>query len=119
MLDRNKIQEQLTPMDVWVTPNIAIYRQGTLWTKTTKEFHFVPCTETGYVILTAYQAMVGCDVKRAFCLHRPAGAMLSWYIDKPINFRMISAHDALLWEQESKDEWVDVYGYDGNAGNTR
>jgi hypothetical protein len=119
MLDKDKIKEQLTPIDVWVTPNIATYRQQTLWTETTKEFHFVPCTVMGYVILTAYRSLMGCKVFRAFCLYRPAGAKLVWYCDKPLNFRVLSVADARLWEEDSKDEWVDVFGYHGNTGNTR
>jgi hypothetical protein len=115
MLDTDKIKEQLTPIDVWVTPNIATYRQETLWTEPTKEYHFVPCTSTGYVILTAHQSIIGCAVTRAFCLHRPAGVKLVWHSDKVLNFRVLSVNNAVLWEQESKDEWVDIFGYDGTA----
>lgn len=108
MKNIEEIQEQLTPIDVWVTPNVAIYRQLTMWDATRKEFHFVPSTVVGYVIVVAHNSLQNCFIKRGFCLYRPAGLALSWYCDKPVSFRTLSVSDAALWRFKRGERWQDV-----------
>lgn len=100
-----KFREDLTPVDVWVTPNVAIYRQLTMWDAKTKEFHFVVATSVGAVIVTAHNSLMNCAVMRGFVLNRPAGLSLSWYCDKTINFRVLSISAAAKWQSLREEPW--------------
>ena len=113
MKDIEKMKDQLTPIDVWVTPNILMQRQLTLWESKTKEWHFVPATAKGYVIETAHNSIQGCPTSRGFRLYRPAGLSLSWYCDKHISFRVLSIKAADAWFAKDNTGWTDLLPHHG------
>lgn len=87
--DRLDVKE-LTPIDVCITKNVAIYRQLGMWQDLTKTYTFVPTTSQGYVIITGPNAPIECEPLQGYTLQRPSGLELSWHIDRIVVFREIS-----------------------------
>ncbi len=113
MTREEEYDDDLRPIDVWLTPNVAMYRQLTMWDAKKKEFYFVPATTVGYVVVTAHQAILGCPPTKAFSLYKPAGMSLSWYFDKTINIRVMSIEEAKSWKRQDRSVWEDVLAFNG------
>lgn len=96
---------KLTPITVWVTPNVAIYRQLCLWHDANKAYQFVPANWIGYVIITESETKIECKPLLGYILYRPAALSLSWLTDKTVAFRGISMTSAGEWHGKYPKEW--------------
>lgn len=101
---RIKISD-LVPIDVWVTTNIAVYRQSTMWATIDKVYQFVPARPKGYVILTKANEKMHCRQLQGYTLYRPSSLTISWLADKVLNFRELTFMEGLLWDIKHQGRW--------------
>lgn len=100
---------KLTPITVWVTSNVAIYRQLGFWHDTKKVYEFVPVNRLGYVIITETEKEIECKPLLGYSLYRPATLNLSWLADKTVNFREISMATAGELYGEHPKGWQRIH----------
>lgn len=96
---------QLMPIDVWVTTNVAVFRQSTFWTTIDKVYQFVPAKPKGYVILTGANERMHCRQLQGYVIYRPSSVTISWLSDKTLNFRKLSLIDAMTWHDKNQGRW--------------
>lgn len=108
-MSRHKIRiSDLMPIDVWVTTNIATYRQSAMWATIDKVYQFVPAKPKGYVILTEANACMHCRPLQGYTLYRPSSLTISWLSDKVLNFRELSFMDGMRWRTMLQGKWKNV-----------
>lgn len=98
MVDKRLYIEKLAPIDVYVTANVAVYRQFSLWQGLKRQYTFIPTRPIGYVIITEHGETTDYKPLKGYTLIRPAGLELSWDTDKLITFRTLLMADALQRE---------------------
>jgi len=103
MYERKMDVRELRPITVWVTPNVAIFRQLSMWQDLDKRYTFVPTAGKGFVIITDLSASTECNPLKGYTLIRPAGLELSWDADKVVTFQEISVIDALEWSFNTRN----------------
>lgn len=108
-MNKYKLQvKDLEPIDVWVTPNVVVFRQTAIWSEVGKLYQFVPSGSKGFVILTKANEKMHCRQSQGYRLHRPASLTISWLTDKVLNFREISMLDSVRWYVNHQGKWKDI-----------
>jgi len=98
----------LMPIDIWVTTNVAVYRQTSLWTPINMLYQFVPTMPRGYVVLTKANERMHCRQLQGYTLHRPASLTVTWLSDKVINFRKLTMVEGMMWHANYRGRWKDI-----------
>lgn len=101
---------KLAPIDVYVTPNVAVWRQLGMWQDREKRYTFVPTQSIGYVIVAESDRTIECEILKGYTLMRPAGLELAWDTDKPVTFRTLSMAEATEWELRTRKVSWSVFG---------
>lgn len=104
--------KELAPIDVYVTANVAIWRQLGMWQGYEKRYTFVPTRPKGIIIITAHDKAIECKSLKGFTLIRPAGLELAWDTDKLVVFHTLSMIEAIEWELRARKTSWNVYGGD-------
>lgn len=104
--------KDLVPIDVWVTTNVAIYRQLGMWHDRKKTYTFVPTGLEGFVIVTEHDSVMNCKPLQGYMLFRPCGLELQWLTDKVVMFRELTMSAALSWARHTPSaSWKDIGEY--------
>ena len=87
--------ENMSPLDVYVTKNVAIYRQLGMWTDLHKTYTFVPASYKGYVYLVKPGQDGRYELMQGYTLYRPCGLELTWHTDRVVVFHEATKIDAI------------------------
>lgn len=108
-MNRRKIAiGDLVPIDVWVTTNISIYRQTSMFATIDKLYQFVPARPKGHVIITRAHERMHCRQLQGYTLYRPASLTISWLADKKITFHRLTMVEGLMWHGMHQGRWDDI-----------
>lgn len=106
---KQRIQiSDLVPIDVWVTTNVAVFRQSAMWAMIDKLYQFVPSAIKGYVILTKANEQMYCRPLQGYTLYRPSSLTISWLADKALNFHELSFIEGMRWYTISQGKWKNI-----------
>lgn len=106
---KHRIQiSDLVPIDVWVTTNIATFRQEAMWTMIDKVYQFVPTRPKGFVILTPANKKMYCRQLQGYTLHRPSSLKISWLSDKVLYFHNLTMLEGVIWHANHQGRWKSI-----------
>ncbi len=100
--------QELEARTLWVTPDIAIYRQLSFYHGTKAIFQFVPTKRRGIVVVAKMGDGTDCKPLRGYIVSRPVSLTLSWAIERTVTFRKISLYDARKWQARTRRAFKDV-----------
>lgn len=100
--------QELEPRTLWVTPDIAIYRQLSFYHATKAVYQLVPTKCRGIVIVTKMEDTTDCSPLQGYIVSRPVSLTLSWAIERTVTFRKISLYDARKWQARTRRAFKDV-----------
>ena len=93
--------QELEARTLWVTPDIAIYRQLSFYHATKAVFQFVPTKSRGIVVVTKMGDGTDCKPLRGYIVSRPVSLTLSWAVERTVIFHKISLCDAQKWQKRT------------------
>lgn len=100
--------EEIEPRVLWVTPDIAIYRQLSFYHAPLTLFQFVPTKCRGLIIVTGMQDTTECTPLRGYIISRPVSLTLSWPVERVVTFHKISLYDARKWQARTRRAFKDI-----------
>lgn len=99
----------LTPITVWVTPNVKVYRQLGFWHDTKKSYQFIPTAWIGYMIVTETKKEIECKPLLGYSIYRPAALNLSWSMGSVVDFRKVSMTLAMELHDKHPEKWKRIH----------
>lgn len=93
---------------LWISSNMAVFRQAPIWGETQERYQLVPANVWGCAVVTSESEGLGGIVQVAWMVFRPCVLMLEWNWRKRVQFRDMSLEQAQEWYKMDKESWVHV-----------